>query len=53
MGLWEICMKDYMHHKDDSQTIYNGCWWVFDREEKFEKLKEWLLPRKYKENTDI
>lgn len=44
MGLWEICMKDYMHHKDDSQTIYNGCWWVFDREEKFEKLKEWLLP---------
>ena len=47
MGLWEICMDNYMHHKDDSQTIYNGCWWVFDRAAKYYKLREWLLARKY------
>ena len=46
MGLWELCMHDYMHHKDDSQDIYNGCWWVFDRDEKYWKLREWILPRK-------
>ena len=46
MGLWELCMHDYMHHKDDSQTIYDGCWWVFNREEKYWKLREWVLPRK-------
>ena len=46
MGLWELCMHDYMHHKDDSQEIYNGCWWVFNRDEKYWKLREWVLPRK-------
>ena len=46
MGLWELCMHDYMHHKDDSQDLYNGCWWVFDRDEKYWKLREWILPRK-------
>ena len=46
LGLWEICMDNYMHHKDDSQQIYSGCWWVFNRAEKYWKLREWLLPRK-------
>lgn len=47
LGLWEICMDHYMHHKDDSQEIYSGCWWVFNREERYWKLRDWLLPRKY------
>ena len=47
IGLWEVCMDNYMHHKDDSQEIYSGCWWVFSREKKYTKLIEWLLPRKY------
>lgn len=46
MGLWQICFHDYMHHKDDSQEIYNECWWVFNQEAKYSKLREWLLPRK-------
>ena len=35
-----------MHHKDDSQEIYDGCWWVFNTDGKYRKLREWLLPRK-------
>lgn len=46
IGLWEICMDNYMHYKDDSQEIYSGCWWVFNRAKKYWKLREWLLPRK-------
>ena len=46
IGLWEVCMDNYMHHKDDSQEIYSGCWWVFNRDKKYWKLREWLLPRK-------
>ncbi len=45
IGLWEVCMDNYMHHKDDSQEIYSGCWWVFSRDKKYWKLREWLLPR--------
>lgn len=37
-------MDNYMHHKDDSQEIYSGCWWVFNRDKKYWKLREWLLP---------
>lgn len=44
LGLWEVCMNNYMHHKDDSQEIYDGCWWVFNRDKKYWKLREWLLP---------
>merc|ERR1711976_708975 len=44
LGLWQVCFHDYMHHKDDSQEIYNGCWWVFDREKRYWKLREWLQP---------
>ncbi len=47
IGLWEVCMDNYMHHKDDSQEIYSGCWWVFNRDKKYWKLREWLLARKY------
>lgn len=47
IGLWEVCMDNYMHHKDDSQEIYSGCWWVFSTDKKYKKLREWLLPRKY------
>jgi hypothetical protein len=44
IGLWEICMDNYMHYKDDSQEIYSGCWWMFSRDKKYWKLREWLLP---------
>jgi len=44
IGLWEVCMSNYMHHKDDSQELYRGCWWVFNSETKYRKLREWLLP---------
>ena len=47
VGLWEVCMNGYMHHKDYAQEIYSGCWWVFNRDPKFWKLHEWLLPRMY------
>ncbi len=47
IGLWEICMDNYMHYKDDSQEIYSGCWWLFSTDKKYWKLREWLLPRKY------
>ena len=46
LGLWEICMDKYMHHKDDSQDIYSGCWWVFNMDTRYWKLRDWLLPRK-------
>jgi len=44
IGLWEVCMDNYMHYKDDSQEIYSGCWWLFNREKKYWKLREWILP---------
>ena len=47
IGLWEVCFDDYQHHKDDSQETYSGCWWVFNPDPKYSKLKEWLLPREY------
>ena len=46
VGLWEVCMNNYMHQKDYSEEIYSGCWWVFNPEPKFWKLHEWLIPRK-------
>ena len=46
IGLWEVCMDNYMHYKDDSQEIYSGCWWLFSNEKKYWKLREWILPRK-------
>ena len=46
MGLWEVCFHNYMHHRDDLQEIYNGCFWVFDGSERYQKLRDWLLPRK-------
>jgi hypothetical protein len=44
MGLWHVCFHDYMQFKDDSQQIYDGCWWVFDSATKYYKLREWLIP---------
>ena len=46
LGLWEVCMQNYMHYKDDSQEVYNGCWWVFNLEKRYWKLRDWLLQRK-------
>jgi hypothetical protein len=37
-------MDNYMHYKDDSQEIYSGCWWLFNSEKKYWKLREWILP---------
>ena len=50
IGLWEVCFRNYMHHKDDSQEIYDGCWWVFSADARYHKLREWLLPRKYSQH---
>lgn len=47
IGLWHVCFKDYMQFRDDSQQIYNGCWWLFDMETKYYKLRQWLIPRKF------
>jgi len=44
LGLWQVCFQDYMHHKDDSQEIYDGCWWVFNTDKRYRKLREWLMP---------
>jgi len=44
IGLWHVCFHDYMQFKDDSQQIYDGCWWVFDSRTKYYKLREWLTP---------
>jgi hypothetical protein len=46
VGLWHVCFNNYMHFKDDSQQVYSGCWWVFDKQPKYYKLREWLTPRK-------
>lgn len=46
IGLWHVCFNNYMHFKDDSQQVYSGCWWVFDKQPKYYKLREWLTPRK-------
>lgn len=46
IGLWEVCFDDYMHFKDDSQQVYSECWWMFSKEPKYYKLREWLTPRK-------
>ena len=46
IGLWHVCFHNYMQFKDDSQQIYDGCWWVFDSAPKYYKLREWLIPRK-------
>jgi len=45
IGLWQVCFHDYMQFKDDSQQTYDGCWWVFDGQTKYYKLREWLIPR--------
>ena len=45
IGLWEVCFDHYMHYRDQAQEIFTGCYWVFDGVI-FNKLKEWLLPRK-------
>jgi len=47
IGLWHACFKNYMHFKDDSQEVYNynGCWWLFDTQPKYYKLREWIIPR--------
>lgn len=47
IGLWNVCFYNYMHFKDDSQQVYSGCWWLFDRQPKYYKLREWLTPRMY------
>jgi len=47
IGLWHVCFKDYMQFRDDSQQIYNGCWWLFDTQTKYYKLRQWLIPRKF------
>ncbi|ESN89893.1 hypothetical protein HELRODRAFT_91254 [Helobdella robusta] len=44
MGLWHVCFNKYMQFKDDSQELYSGCWWVFDMQPKYYKLREWLTP---------
>lgn len=44
MGLWHVCFHDYMQFKDDSQQLYSECWWVFDNQPKYTKLREWLIP---------
>jgi hypothetical protein len=44
MGLWHVCFHDYMQFKDDSQTVYSTCWWVFDSQTRYSKLQEWLTP---------
>jgi hypothetical protein len=44
IGLWHVCFHDYMQFKDDSQQVYDGCWWVFDAQPKYYKLREWLIP---------
>jgi hypothetical protein len=44
MGLWHVCFYDYMQFKDDSQQVYSACWWVFDPQPKYYKLREWLTP---------
>jgi len=31
MGLWEICLENYIHRSDKFATIYNGCYWSFSR----------------------
>jgi len=36
-----------MQFKDDSQQVYSACWWVFDPQPKYYKLREWLTPRKF------
>ena len=46
MGLWEACFHNYMHHRDDLQEIYNGCFWVYNADPKYNKLRDWLVPRK-------
>lgn len=44
IGLWHVCFHGYMQFKDDSQQIYSECWWVFDPQPKYYKLREWLTP---------
>jgi len=45
IGLWHVCFYNYMQFKDDSQEVYNGCWWLFDTQPKYYKLREWIIPR--------
>ncbi|CAD5117395.1 DgyrCDS6169 [Dimorphilus gyrociliatus] len=44
IGLWEACFQNYIHYKDDKQEVYDGCWWILNPEDKYWKLREWLLP---------
>ena len=46
MGLWEACFHNYMHYRDDLQEIYNGCFWVYNADQRYNKLRDWLVPRK-------
>jgi hypothetical protein len=53
MGLWEACFHNYMHHRDDLQEIYNGCFWVYNPDEKYNKLRDWLVPRTYQSERNM
>lgn len=45
IGLWHVCFHNYMQFRDDSQQKYDGCWWLFDTQTKYYKLRQWLIPR--------
>lgn len=43
IGLWSVCMDNYMHWKDEARAIYSECWWVFNPAQKYYKLRDWIL----------
>ena len=32
LGLWEACFKKFVHQRDYTNKLFNGCWWTFSEE---------------------
>jgi hypothetical protein len=45
LGIWTVCFDRYMQPMDQKATVWNGCYWIFDRVFLAKGLWEWLNPR--------
>ncbi|CAF2181360.1 unnamed protein product [Rotaria magnacalcarata] len=46
IGLWELCLYQYRHYKDDLQIPYTGCFWFWTNE--MYRFRDWIIPTWFK-----
>ena len=45
LGLWEACFKNFVHFRDYTKKLYNGCWWTFSEE--YRPIWSYINPCKF------